>query len=106
MPPGGAALYTGTAIPEWRGTFFVGTLGLAGSGEGQHLHRIALDPDNPYRVTKHEAYLRGEYGRLRTVAMGPDGHLYVTTSNCETRGTSNGHCANGGDKVLRIKGLD
>lgn len=104
LPPGGAAIYTGTAIPEWTGGFLVGTLGLADSGEGEHLHLIKLSPHNPYVVEKHEVYLKGKYGRLRTVAMGPDGHLYVTTSNCETRGTTNGHCLDGGDKVLRIVG--
>ena len=106
LPPGGAAIYTGTAIPEWKGSFLVGTLGLAGSGEGEHLHRIQVSRDNPYVLEKHEVYLKGQYGRLRTVAMGPDGHLYVTTSNCEDRGTTNGQCMNGGDKVLRISGTN
>ncbi len=103
VPPGGAAIYRGTAIPEWQGNFIVATLGLVGSGEGEHLQRIVLDAENPYLLKKHEVYLKGEYGRLRTVAMGPDGHLYVTTSNCELRGT-NPLCLNGGDKILRVVG--
>ncbi len=106
LPPGGAAIYTGSSIPEWTGSFLVATLGLAGSGEGEHLHRIQLSPDNPYVVQKHEVYLKGKYGRLRTVAMGPDGHLYITTSNCETRGVAAGHCSNGGDKILRVVGVE
>jgi aldose sugar dehydrogenase len=106
LPPGGAALYRGTAIPSWKNSFLVATLGLAGSGEGEHLHHIQLSADNPYVVEKHETYLKGTYGRLRTVAMGPDGNLYVTTSNCDSRGTSNGRCADGGDKILRIVGAD
>jgi glucose/arabinose dehydrogenase len=104
MPPAGAAIYRGTAIPEWKGSFIVATLGLAGSGEGEHLHRIQVSPDNPYKVEKHEVYLKGQYGRLRTVAMGPDGHLYLTTSNCDSRGVPNGRCLAGGDKVLRVVG--
>jgi aldose sugar dehydrogenase len=105
MPPGGAAVYTGTTIPEWKGSFLVGTLGLAGTGEGEHLHRIQVSADNPFVVSKHEVYLKGAYGRLRTVAMGPDGHVYLTTSNCDSRGQANGRCAReGGDKVLRIVG--
>jgi glucose/arabinose dehydrogenase len=106
LPPGGAAIYRGTAIPEWKGSFLVATLGLAGSGEGEHLHRIQVSPDNPYSVQKHEVYLKGEYGRLRTVAMGPDGHLYLTTSNCDSRGAASGRCLDGGDKVLRIVGTN
>ena len=64
-----------------------------------------MSPDNPYVVVKHEVYLKGQYGRLRTVTMGPDGHLYLTTSNCDSRGRPNNRCAlDGGDKVLRIVG--
>ncbi|MDO9017730.1 MAG: PQQ-dependent sugar dehydrogenase [Deltaproteobacteria bacterium] len=96
VPPGGAAIYTGTAIPEWRGDLLVGTLG------SRHLHRVAFDPQRPGRVLRHEVYLRGEapsgHGRLREVVMGPDGHLYMTTSNCDGRGT----CPPDRDRVLRI----
>lgn len=106
MPPGGAAIYKGSAIPDWTGSFMVATLGLPQTGEGDHLHRIQVRADNPYIVEKHEVYLKGEYGRLRTVAMGPDGHLYITTSNCDPRGLANGRCANGGDKILRIVGAN
>ena len=45
VPPGGAAVYTGTAIPEWRGSVLIGTL------RSKHLHRVELDPENPRRVT-------------------------------------------------------
>jgi glucose/arabinose dehydrogenase len=106
LPPGGAAIYRGTAIPEWKDSFLVATLGLVDSGEGEHLHRFQVSATNPYQLEKHETYLKGAHGRLRSVAMGPDGHLYVTTSNCDSRGMSNGRCANGGDKVLRIVGVN
>ena len=91
-PPGGAALYTGSSIPEWRGSLMVGMLG------AQHLHRVVFDAANPGHVEHHEVYLQGSYGRLREVMMGPDGHLYVTTSNCDGRGS----CPDSGDKVLRL----
>ncbi len=32
---------------------------------------------------RHEVYLQSKYGRLREAIMGPDGELYVTTSNCD-----------------------
>jgi glucose/arabinose dehydrogenase len=92
IPPGGASFYTGTRIPEWRGSFIVGTLG------SQHLHRIVFDPNDPVRVLVHEAYLTGQYGRMRDVVMGLDGELYVTTSNCDGRGS----CPPDKDKILRI----
>ncbi|MGI5864403.1 MAG: PQQ-dependent sugar dehydrogenase [Myxococcales bacterium] len=95
-PPGGAAVYTGAAIPEWRGNLIVATLG------SRHLHRVAFDPQNPRQVALHEVYLQGEppqgYGRLREAIMGPDGELYVTTSNCDGRGS----CPPEKDQILRI----
>jgi glucose/arabinose dehydrogenase len=109
FPPGGATLYRGDAIPEWTGSFFTATQGLPWlPDEGQHLHRIQLSPDNPYLVEKREVFLKQRYGRLRTVAEGPDGYLYVTTTNCDTRGRlawNPNHCRRNGDQILRIVGL-
>lgn len=109
LPPGGATLYRGDAIPEWTGSFFAATQGLPWQrGEGQHLHRIRLNPDNPYIVEQREVYLKERFGRLRTVAEGPDGYLYVTTTNCDARGRlawNPNHCRKGGDKILRIVGF-
>lgn len=92
VPPGGAAVYTGNAIPEWKGSLIIGTL------RSQHLHRVALNSSG--QLQRHEVYLRGGngFGRLREVVMGPDGELYVTTSNCDGRGS----CPRDGDKILRI----
>lgn len=40
----------------------------------------------------------GDFGRLRTVALGPDGLLYLLTSNQDGRGNPN----SGDDKLIRI----
>src|SRR5262249_10320499 len=93
VPPGGAAIYTGRAIPQWRGGLLVGSRG------ARPLHRVAFRGD---QVEQHEVYLAGDppqgQGRLRDVVMGPDGDLYVTTSNCDGRG----RCPADGDKILKI----
>jgi len=89
-PPGGAAIYTGNQIPEWQGSLLIGTL------RSEHLQRVVLAPSG--QVESHEVYLQGQYGRLREVTMGPDGALYVTTSNCDGRGS----CPADLDKILRI----
>lgn len=94
MPPGGLAIYTGDEIPQWRGDALIGVLGFGGAAG--HLHRIRLDPAG--NVTLSEVYLLREYGRLRDVIMGPDGGLYVTTSNCDGRGD----CPESKDVILRI----
>jgi glucose/arabinose dehydrogenase len=95
-PPGGAAIYTGDSIPEWKGNLIIGTL------RSRHLHRVVFDSDNPSQVLTHEVYFQGNspngFGRIRDVIMGTDGELYITTSNCDGRG----NCPQGQDKIIRI----
>lgn len=97
VPPGGAAVYRGNSIPEWQGSFIVGTLG------SRHLHRFVFDEATGQRLQSHEVYFQGEspqgLGRIREVIMGPDNELYITTSNCDGRGS----CPSDGDKILRIQ---
>lgn len=90
VPPGGAAIYRGTAIPAWRDSVLVGVLG------STHLHRVIFDAER--RVSSHEVYLQGTLGRIREVISGPDGELYLTTSNCDGRGT----CPSDKDRIVKI----
>jgi glucose/arabinose dehydrogenase len=46
-------------------------------------------------VTEH---FKNEFGRIREVILGPDGMLYITTSNRDGRGTPGA----GDDKILRV----
>lgn len=92
LPPGGATIYTGNSIPEWKGSLIIATL------RSEHLQRVVFNPQSPQQVERHEVYLQGKYGRLREAIMGPDGELYVTTSNCDGRG----NCPSQQDKILRI----
>ncbi|HEY9735234.1 MAG TPA: PQQ-dependent sugar dehydrogenase [Trichocoleus sp.] len=92
LPPGGSVIYTGTSIPEWQGSLIIATL------RSEHLQRVVFDPQVPGQVESHEVYIQGEQGRLREAVMGPDGELYITTSNCDGRGS----CPAGGDKILRV----
>jgi aldose sugar dehydrogenase len=92
VPPGGAAIYRGTKISEWTDSLLIGSLG------SKHLHRVTFDAAQPTKVASHEVYLQNAHGRLREVIMGPDGDLYVTTSNCDGRGD----CPKDKDKILRI----
>lgn len=91
LPPGGATIYTGNAIPEWKGSLIVAAL------RAEQLQRVVINPQSN-QVQRHEVYLQGQQGRLREAIMGPDGELYVTTSNCDGRGS----CPPGKDKILRI----
>jgi glucose/arabinose dehydrogenase len=55
-----------------------------------------LGPDGTLRPA--EPLLAGAYGRLRAVVVGPDGALYVTTSNRDGRGSP----AADDDRILRL----
>jgi glucose/arabinose dehydrogenase len=91
LPPGGAAIYTGDAIPEWKGSLIVAAL------RAEQLQRVVIDPQSN-QVQLNEVYFQGQQGRLREAIMGPDGELYVTTSNCDGRGS----CPPEQDKILRV----
>ncbi len=89
IAPASATFYDGP-VEAWRGDLFFGTLA------GEHLHRVRLGPDDA--VLADERLLDGAYGRLRTAFAGPDGHLYLTTSNRDGRGSA----AREDDRVLRV----
>jgi len=73
----------------WSGDFVFANLG------GEQLRRLSFDGE---RVTRNEALLEDEYGRLRDVAEGPDGELYVLTSNRDGRGDPD----DDDDRILRL----
>ena len=81
IAPSGASFYTGTAITGFRGNLFVGALA------GQHLLRVRFEPNDPNRVAATERLLAGRFGRIRDVVTGPDGALYLCTSNRDGRNT-------------------
>lgn len=89
VPPGGLAIYRGDGIPEWKGSVIFASLG------AEHLHRAVVESG---RVKLQETYFLRKLGRLRDVEVGPDGQLYVTTSNCDGRG----ECGTDKDRVLRV----
>jgi glucose/arabinose dehydrogenase len=72
IAPSGMLVYTGNAYPGWKGSIFVGSL------QPGALVRLVLQNG---KVTREERYL-GELGeRIRDVAQGPDGLLYLVTDS-------------------------
>ncbi len=45
-----------------------------------------------------QAYLKGDFGRLRAVVLGPDGFLYVSTSNTD----GHGRPRSSDDKIIKV----
>ena len=93
--PSGSDFYDGQKIPDWNGKYFVATL------RGTHLHMIEFDLENN-QVISNEKLFDGEFGRLRDVATGPDGYLYILTSNKDGRGAP----LPNDDKILRVVPLN
>jgi glucose/arabinose dehydrogenase len=70
VAPAGISFYDGTRFPEWRGNLFVSALA------GKALIRLVLKDG---RVVYEERLLTELNARIRGVAQGPDGALYVLT---------------------------
>ncbi|PRH77292.1 glucose sorbosone dehydrogenase [Streptomyces solincola] len=73
-----------------------GSIWMAGL-RGERLWRLPLDGDKP--VAEPQAFLREEYGRLRTVLAAGGDELWLLTSETDTRGTPEA----GDDKLLRLQ---
>jgi glucose/arabinose dehydrogenase len=92
VAPSGASFCRCALLPSFQGDFFFATL------RGERIIRVRLDARDRRRVAETEELFKGVYGRLRDVVSGPDGALYVATSNRDGRG--NPHP--GDDRILRV----
>jgi len=72
-----------------RSTAFVGAL------QGRCLFSVPLHGASAGRP---KAYFQGTHGRIRSVAVAPDGALWITTSNTDGRARPGKH----DDKILRV----
>ncbi len=89
--PSGAAVVRSGRIPQWQGNLLFAGL------RSQTLWRLVLSADGRHAQQLEPLY-RNEFGRLRTVVEGPDGVLYLLTSNRDGRGNPRP----GDDRILRI----
>lgn len=76
-------------IAFWKGRLFFGGL------RGESLYEAEILAGGKIILRVH---FRQDFGRIRAVALGPDGFLYITTSNTDGRGEPK----TGDDKVIRI----
>ncbi len=59
---------------------------------GSSLYRLDI------KTKEVKAYLKNRFGRLRAVVSGPDGYIYISTSNTDGRGKPR----EGDDKIIRL----
>jgi len=72
--PSGLLYYNSDKISDWKGKFLVATL------RGEHVMVLDLDLENGV-VNSAEEIFQGDYGRIRNLVQGPDGDVFMLTSN-------------------------
>ena len=63
---------------------------------GESLYQAKISPEG--KIEKLETNLREKFGRLRALALGPDGYFYISTSNTD----GHGELREGDDKIIRV----
>ncbi|MEX0930886.1 MAG: PQQ-dependent sugar dehydrogenase [Candidatus Paceibacterota bacterium] len=71
------------------GSIFFGGL------RGAALYEAVLREDEVIELKEH---FKGEFGRIRSVRLGPEGYLYLTTSNRDDRGNPSAN----DDRIIRV----
>jgi len=92
IAPSGIMFYTGSRYPEWRNNLFV--TGLV----GQALRRLQIKG----REVVSQEVLFQQFGRVRAVATGPDGLLYVLLQDPTGAGTNVGLSAATPGRLVRL----
>lgn len=90
IAPAGCTFYTSDLIPQWKGSLLFVTL------KDNSLRRLTFNSDGS--MAGEEVLYKGEFGRLRDVRVGPDGAVYLATSNRDGRGNP----APDDDRILRL----
>lgn len=75
VAPSGLMMYTGDLFPEWQGNLFLGTMSPT---QGKFLVRLIMDGET---VVAEEHLLVEHDRRVRFIAQGTDGALYVLTDS-------------------------
>jgi aldose sugar dehydrogenase len=86
--PSGGTFIHGETFPQWQNDYIMAGL------RSVTLYRINLQQEEP----EMGPIIQGTFGRLRTVVEGPDGYIYVLTSNQDERQSP----SEDDDKLFRI----
>jgi len=93
IAPAGAVFYQADLLPRFAGAFLFVTL------KGSDLRVLTpQDPSSLLAVAGEDVLLDEELGRMRAIAVGPDGALYLATSNRDGRGSPRAD----DDRIVRL----
>jgi quinoprotein glucose dehydrogenase len=94
IAPAGALFYSGGRLGDLEGAFVFVTL-----KESDLRVLVPTDPTDFTAAAEERILFDEEFGRLRAIAVGPDGYLYASTSNFDGRGDPR----SGDDRIIRIE---
>ncbi len=91
IAPSDVAFYDHDAIPEWKGSLLLSVL------KNRRIIQMKLNEagDSVLEMNDYFAY---EYGRIRDIAIAPDGRLFLAVSNRDVQGTPRP----GDDRILEL----
>ncbi len=92
IAPSGATFYTSDVLPQFKNNLLFAAL------KGSGVYRVIFDTKNRAKIIVDKKIPDINVGRVRDVEQGPDGALYILTSNRDGRGT----VRRGDDHVYRI----
>lgn len=92
IAPAGLDWYESDLIPQWSGSLLFASL------KDATLYRLPLSADRGSVVEIIPLYVRA-FGRMRAVLVGPDGTVYIGTSNRDGRGTP----LPGDDRIIQVR---
>lgn len=93
VAPAGGLFYTGDRLGALEGAFLFVTL------RGSALRALLPADEDLREVAEERVFFDDEFGRLRAIAQGPDGAVYIATSNHDGRG----NLREGDDRILRVE---
>lgn len=89
--PAAAIFYNSNVLPQFKDHLLVACL------RGEAILDIQLNDSGG--VAKHEFVIQKQLGRIRAIAVGPDGYLYLSTSQ---KDPPEGRPGPGDDKIIRL----
>jgi len=92
VAPASGTFYRSQLIPQFTNNFLFGAL----RGEGVYL--VKIDQNDPTQTLGSKKLTEVMVGRVREVVEGPDGAVYISTSNRDGRGKA----SDGDDKIYRL----
>lgn len=98
IAPASGVFYRGDAFPNWRNSYLLGALGGLGRERRPGVYRLTLSDDGTKVTTQEVLPETNTYGRIREVAVAPDGTVYFSTSNRDGRARP----ADTDDRILRL----